>query len=410
MNKEQILEFLDILIALLPEEDKQALVDFRAKIAGGEEPVVEEVIENKIKSLIKNQSFVTIKQFEELRDKVLNSTNNKPQITMENRKAILNSKTYTQEFLNILMRHGNDKDARVKAIIDLQIKNGITGDEIFYPAEVLKSIEDNLNRDNHFLGRLRHLGMKDIIIPRALLGDNEETERAYGHKKGKDKTMQVVNLTQKMLRSQEILKIIDLNYETMRKLDGTIGLMQWVVDELTTNIINEIERAILIGDGRDESSDRKISSFEVLADAKDPNYITTIIATDNLRLDIRKAVKAVKGEGARTLFISGETLVALQQFTYASGGTTAFTDIEVLKRELGVDNIVEKDYINEDNGALAIVLNEKYYGIVGDTAPEKIEGYNIIKNQLNVEMVGLFGGGLIKVHTAAVVKDGSRPS
>lgn len=404
MNKEQTLEFLDILIALLPEEDKQALVDFRAKIAGDEEPVEEEVIENKIKSLIKNQSFVTIKQFEELRDKVLNSTNNKPQITMENRKAILNSKTYTQEFLYTLMQHGNDKDARVKAIIDLQIKNGITGDEIFYPSEILTGIEDNLTRDNHFLGRLRHLGTKDITIPRALLGDNEETERAYGHKKGKEKSMQVVNLTSKMLHSQEILKIIELNYETLRKVDGTIGLMKWVIDELTTNIINEIERAILIGDGRDASSDRKISSFEVLAEAKDANYITSLTATDNLRLDIRKAVKAVKGEGARTLFISGETLVALQQFAYASGGTTTFTDIEVLKRELGVDNIVEKDYINEDNGVLAIVLNEKYYGIVGDTAPERIEGYDIKKNQQNIEMVGLFGGGLIKVHTASVVK------
>lgn len=404
MNKEQTLEFLDILIALLPEEDKQALVDFRAKIAGGEEPVEEEVIENKIKSLIKNQSFVTIKQFEELRDKVLNFSNNKPQITMENRKTILNSKTYTQEFLNTLMQHGNDKDARVKAIIDLQIKNGITGDEIFYPSEILTGIEDNLTRDNHFLGRLRHLGTKDITIPRALLGDNEETERAYGHKKGKEKSMQVVNLTSKMLHSQEILKIIELNYETLRKVDGTIGLMKWVIDELTTNIINEIERAILIGDGRDASSDRKISSFEVLAEAKDANYITSLTATDNLRLDIRKAVKAVKGEGARTLFISGETLIALQQFAYASGGTTTFTDIEVLKRELGVDNIVEKDYINEDNGVLAIVLNEKYYGIVGDTAPERIEGYDIKKNQQNIEMVGLFGGGLIKVHTASVVK------
>lgn len=404
MNKEQTLEFLDILIALLPEEDKQALVDFRAKIAGGEEPVEEDVIENKIKSFLKNQSFVTIKQFEELRDKVLNSTNYKPQITMENRKTILNSKTYTQEFLNTLMQHGNDKDARVKAIIDLQIKNGITGDEIFYPSEILTGIEDNLTRDNHFLGRLRHLGTKDITIPRALLGDNEETERAYGHKKGKEKSMQVVNLTSKMLHSQEILKIIELNYETLRKVDGTIGLMKWVIDELTTNIINEIERAILIGDGRDASSDRKISSFEVLAEAKDANYITSLTATDNLRLDIRKAVKAVKGEGARTLFISGETLIALQQFAYASGGTTTFTDIEVLKRELGVDNIVEKDYINEDNGVLAIVLNEKYYGIVGDTAPERIEGYDIKKNQQNIEMVGLFGGGLIKVHTASVVK------
>lgn len=404
MNKEQTLEFLDIMIALLPEEDKQALVDFRTKIEGGED-VAEEVIENKIKSLIKNQSFVTIKQFEELRDKVINSSNNqKPQLTMENRKTILNSKTYTQEFLNTLMEHGEDKNARVKAIIDLQIKNGITGDEIFYPSEILSAIEDNLNRDNHFLGRLRHLGTKDITIPRALLGDNEETERAYGHKKGKEKSMQVVNLTKKMLHSQEILKIINLDYETMRKVDGTIGLMKWVIDELTTNIINEIERAILIGDGRDASSDRKISSFEVLAEAKDANYITSLTATDNLRLDIRKAVKAVKGEGPRTLFISGETLIALQQFAYASGGTTTFTDIEVLKRELGVDNIVEKDYINEDNGVLAIVLNEKYYGIVGDTAPERIEGYDIKKNQQNIEMVGLFGGGLIKVHTASVVK------
>ena len=103
MNKEQTLEFLDILIALLPEEDKQALVDFRAKIAGGEEPVEEEVIENKIKSLLKNQSFVTIKQFEELRDKVLNFSNNKPQPkpTMEN---VLKSKSYEDKFIAIFAR------------------------------------------------------------------------------------------------------------------------------------------------------------------------------------------------------------------------------------------------------------------------------------------------------------------
>ena len=112
MNKEQTLEFLDILIALLPEEDKQALVDFRAKIAGGEEPVEEDVIENKIKSLIKNQ-FVTIEQFEKLRDKVVNSTNNqKPQNTMDYRNSILKSKSYTQAFLNTLMQLKVKRDIR----------------------------------------------------------------------------------------------------------------------------------------------------------------------------------------------------------------------------------------------------------------------------------------------------------
>ena len=146
MNKEQTLEFLDILIALLPEEDKQALVDFRAKIAGGEEPVEEEVIENKIKSLIKNQSFVTIKQFEELRDKVLNFSNNKPQPkpTMEN---VLKTKSYEDKFIAIFANQFISADQRKEQLRQLQIENGLSGDEVLFPVRIADGIRSRVMED-----------------------------------------------------------------------------------------------------------------------------------------------------------------------------------------------------------------------------------------------------------------------
>ena len=382
MNKEQTLEFLDILIALLPEEDKQALVDFRAKIAGGEEPVEEEVIENKIKSLIKNQSFVTIKQFEELRDKVLNFSNSKPQPkpTMEN---VLKTKSYEDKFIAIFANQFVTPQERREQFRQLQIENGLTGDEVLFPVRIAEGVRSRVMADE-FVSKLQYFGTQDIDVP-VTASENLAKE----HTKGKTKTDAVIALTNKALHSKAVYAKLPLDYTTMRK--ATASLYAWVIDKLAQIVIETIEKAVLVGA-------EGVTSFTAVN--ADTNVFATSVsaAGDGVtRDDVVTLVDAVQyRSNDLTLVVSKPTLSALRREIVATGGTPSYVSNAILAEMLGVNSIITRDYVEK-----AIVFAPSAYGLVGDRAPEKIEAYDIKVNANEIELVGIFGGGLIEPKSAS---------
>lgn len=382
MNKEQTLEFLDILIAMLPEEDKQALVDFREKIAGNEEPVEEEVIENKIKSLIKNQSFVTINQFEELRDKVLNISNNKPQPkpTMEN---VLKSKSYEDKFIAIFANQFISADQRKELFRQLQIENGLSGDEVLFPVRIAEGIRSRVMEDE-FVSKLQYFGVQDIEVP---VTTSENT--AKEHIKGKTKTDAVIELTNIALHSKAVYAKLPLDYTTMRK--ATASLYAWIVDKLAQIVIETIEKAVLVGvDG--------ITSFaKIVGNVSNFNTAVPAIGEGVTRDDIVALVDTIQyRSNDLTLVVSKPTLSALRREIVATGGTPAYIKNADLAEMLGVNAIITRDYVDK-----AIVFAPSAYGLVGDRAPEKIEQYDIKVNANEIELVGLFGGALVEPKSAA---------
>lgn len=382
MNKEQTLEFLDILIALLPEEDKQALVDFRDKIADEEEPVEEEVIENKIKSLIKNQSFVTIKQFEELRNKVVNSSNNNPQPkpTMEN---VLKSKSYEDKFIAIFANQFISADQRKEQLKALQIENGLSGEEVLFPVRIAEGIRSRVMEDE-FVSKLQYFGIENLEVP-VTLSENIAKE----HTKGKTKTDAIIELTNKALHSKAVYAKLPLDYVTMRK--ASASLYAWVVDKLAQIVIETIEKAVLVGvEG--------ITSFTAVK-ADTAVYSTSVTASGEgvTRDDVVALVDAIQYRGNDlTLVVSKPTLSALRREIVATGGTPAYIKNTDLAEMLGVNSIITRDYVEK-----AIVFAPSAYGLVGDRAPEKIEQYDIKVNAQEIELVGLFGGALVELKSAS---------
>lgn len=383
MNKEQTLKLLNLLIAILPEEDKQAFVDFKAKIEGGEEPAEGEMIENKIKSLIKNQSFVTAKQFEELRDKVMNLTNNKTQITKENRESVLKSKAYEDKFVSIFSNQFISADQRREQFRQLQIENGLTGEEILFPVRIAEGVRSRVMADE-IVSKLQYFGVQDVEVP-VTMSENVAKE----HTKGKTKTDAIIDLTNVVLHSKAVYAKLPLDYTTMRKANAS--LYAWVVNKLAEIVIETIEKAVLVGvEG--------VTSFvKIMGNAS--NFVTSVTAIGDgvTRDDVVALVDTIQyRSNDLTLVVSKPTLSALRREIVATGGTPSYVSNAILAEMLGVNNIITRDYVEK-----AIVFAPSAYGLVGDRAPEKIEEYDIKVNAQEIELVGLFGGAPIEIKSAS---------
>ena len=119
---------------------------------------------------------------------------------------------------------------------------------------------------------------------------------------------------------------------------------------------------------------------------------------------VREAVDSIESEGRLVLVMSKENKTLLAKHIYATGGTTRYATDAELAGQLGVDEIIVNKHVTEANGALAIIIDVDAYNVVGDTTPEQINQYDIYKNQNVFELVGLAGGGLVRLKSAAVVK------
>jgi hypothetical protein len=95
-----------------------------------------------------------------------------------------------------------------------------------------------------------------------------ENSRAAGYNRDDEATKreEQITLADRVLRPQFIYKYLTLNKEDIKENRDTGALVSYVLTELPRRIVREVERAIVIGDGRADGSDYKIASFISLKD------------------------------------------------------------------------------------------------------------------------------------------------
>ncbi len=294
------------------------------------------------------------------------------------------------------------------AVLVKEIQNDIDPDGALLPVVIVKAIVDRIQKAGSLFGMLNHTGLKAIRVPVNAMAEDDDTSRAGRHTKGQDKAAQVWDLSPKTILAQAIFKLLPVDYETMRQVDDESMLVAYITNELTNAWINEVERAILVGDGRATSDPRHISSFEILAAAATTNYITVVPnlaspAVITMEL-VRAAVDSIDTDGKLVLILTKQNKTILAKQVFATGGSTQYLSDAQLAEQLGVSQIITNRFVTSANGALAIVLDVDCYDVVGDTKPEQINQYDIYKNQNVFELVGMAGGGISKFKAAAVVK------
>lgn len=285
-------------------------------------------------------------------------------------------------------------------------ENGITiaegSEDAFLPDDVKGAIEDAWEKPGNWLNRLNNTGAKAFTVRLNTSDQNAETSRAKGHQKGAQKANESLTFAAKKITPQMIYKKIDIDNQTVFEDDGS--LLNYVVKELVDQWLVEIERAILVGDGRDDSDANKITNVEAVTEA-DATYVTTFThSADNQFIDeLVQMVDSIKNdEGGRiTVFMSQTTLSELRRFVFGDGSSAQYVRKEDMADQLGVSEIITTSLLGSSVKAIAMRLDK--YVTVGRRNPAFVEWENYDTNVRNYRVENPFGGALGAPKSAAVL-------
>lgn len=328
--------------------------------------------------------------------------------TMEN---YLKTKNAIHDFAETI-RNTKTPDEFAKNWMEVLKTNGITiaqgSEEAYLPEAVKGRIQDAWDRNASWLTKVNFTGAKRFFCRYNTADQDDETSRAKGHTKGQTKASQSLPMSAKLLEAQFIYKIQDIDNQTIWENDEE--LINYVLGELVDQILYEIKRAILVGDGRAANSNYKINKIEAIAShATTDAWVTVTTATANGFLvdDIRAAVDSLYNENGKEVlvFVSKDDLRTLSRFVSSDTASPVYMSKEDTAIQLGENvTIVTTDLLGATYKAIAMIPEEYY--MVGENVltPRLAQWEDYMKNITYWRYECAVGGGINGLKSAAVVK------
>lgn len=355
----------------------------------------------------------TLSNVETAKDQVITPENQAPvavKDTAAEMKAYLKSKESMTAFALILEEQAGktSEDVKMAWSKHLEAKMGVTNPQIFLPEALITEIEDAFKAGGEIWNRVAKTGAE---VFRAAWDTEDDVDaedgRGRGYNRGTeaDKAEQVLTFNDRVLRPQFVYKYITLNKEDVKAQRGTGALVRYVLSELPRRIIREVERAIVIGDGRAPGSAYKIDSFVAIkADATANNvFATTYTPTDPTETRYESLVRAmqlIEADGPVVLIAKkgylGDVLLEKN-----SNGGFMFAPGTDLKNVFRLEAVIEPDWMNSDadNDAYLAVLPG--YKTVGDSSIEAFTNFTLKTNKQEY-LQEIWAGGGLTVRKAAV--------
>ncbi len=328
--------------------------------------------------------------------------------TMPN-EEYLKTQNSVHDFADAIKNAKNAKEFQ-KNWNDKLVANGFTitegSESAFVPEAVKGMINDIWDRNADWLRDLNFTGAKKFYCRYNTSDQTLETSRAKGHKEGTNKVGQTINMAAKLLEAQFIYKIQELSYQTI--WDSDEALITYVINELVDQILYEIKRAILVGDGRANDSDYKINSFEAIAKTTTDAYTTvsTVTANGFLVDDVRAMVDSIKNDNNKPVlvFMDKTSLRTLSRVQASETSTPVYIPTEQVAEQIGATRIITTDLLGANYKALAFIPSEYY--LVGANILNPVlytwhEGYKNV-DVWRYECVA--GGGINAMQSSAVLK------
>lgn len=316
----------------------------------------------------------------------------------------LKTKSAMRDFADVLVKNaGCDGKELKKAWADTLKAKGVTNVEVLLPQALVTSITDALENSGTIWNVITKTGLTVRRIDANTLGINAETGRAKGHKKGADKTELSITLVDRVIRGQYIYAYLTLNKEDVRENQDSGALVKYVLETLTKRIVHEIERAIILGDGR--SGDEKINSFKsILEDATDTNSVFASLyerkADEPLYKALVKASAGLEAEGNVVAVMSRKTKADLKLSETANGNLVFPIGSEVAGA-FEITNIFTPSWMNEADAEVVLFVGNAYE-TVGDNTVEQFQNFTLKANKLEY-LHEIYAGGALAVPKSAVV-------
>lgn len=353
-----------------------------------------------------NNSLTAVQEKLQQQKEEINKDNTNDTTKMEN--TFLTTKESVSAFANAI-RNAKTSDEFRKNWNDVLLENGITvasgSEAAFIPETVKGMISDIWDRNADWLKDLNYTGAKRFYCRYNTSTQTAENSRAKGWKKGDTKAVQTINVAAKLLEAQFIYKIQEIDLQT--KWESDEALINYVIGELVDQILYEIKRAILVGDGRAVDSDYKISKFEAIAKTSTDAYTTVATASaDFLVDDMRAMVDSIHNPNGKPVyvFMSKESLRTLARVQASSTSTPVYIPKEQVAEQIGATRIIDTDLLGSDFKAVAFIPSEYY--MVGENILNPLlytwhEGY---KNLDCYRYECVAGGGINAMLSSAVLK------
>ena len=294
---------------------------------------------------------------------------------------------------------GKGKGAFAEEFKTLCVENGITG--LPSMLEVFPEIQTKFEQTS-ILSKLRKLGNYSIKIGVSVQEDSDTDVRAKGHVEGAQKGDQSLELTPKTISLGAIYKKISVPKLVSYQTGDDTALFQWLANELVERIDNEIQRVILVGDGRANNHADKISSFETIG-TKTATDAYTVYATVTNALptlaQIRAVVDQMDNSKPITMYAHPAVITDLQEFIYGAGCSVQYITDETLASQLGINEIVRtKMLAGAVPGAASVVpaivlIQHDSYGYVGSDLFSV--NYELWEYNNDVLLSEIFAGGAI---------------
>ena len=185
--------------------------------------------------------------------------------------------------------------------------------------------------------------------------------------KGVTKDLQTLALQGKSIECKEVYKmqrIANSDLNAAEEAGQQTQLLASAVAELRKSVKAAAVRAMLIGD-KVNTGNKQITSFETIGTKKETNAFTTVLHPEGAEVtlvDLLRTVKEVKAE-RKWLFITSALEVQLRKMVYAAGGTATIIGLKDMAKMLGVERVINKDYLADETGLHAIVMSPDEYRV-----------------------------------------------
>lgn len=305
---------------------------------------------------------------------------------------------------------------------------GINGTDWLFPEDrSLNTPPEFIQRDmgwvTKVMGSVHHTPFSRI---KSMFADITEDEaRAKGYIKGKLKKEEVFGLLKRSTAPTTIYKKQKMDRDDV--IDITeFDVVAWIKREMRLMLDEEIARAILVGDGRLNSSDDKISELNIRPVWKDEELFTIKTpvevsadadADTKAKAFIRAVVKSrknYKGSGNPTMYTTEDTLTDLLLLE-DSTGRIIYDSVDKLKSVLRVSEIVtvpvmegltRTDAEGNSHELMALIVNLKDYNVGADKggAINMFDDFDIDYNAQKYLIETRCSGALIKPYSAIAVE------
>lgn len=317
----------------------------------------------------------------------------------------LNTKGAVVDFANALQDNaGASAEDFKKAWAAKVASKGITNVEQLLPGALVSAISDGIEKAGTIWNVVNKTGLTVHRIDAETAG-----ARAQGHKRGTTKKEISLTFTDRVIRAGFIYDYITLNKEDIRENQDTGALVKFVLETLPKRIITEIERAIVLGDGRTADGDDVIESFvSILKDAQTGTFATeyTPAKDEPLYKSIIKAAAQIEAEGPIYAVLSKSAKADLK-LSETKNGALVLPLGGDLAGTFELKEIFTPSWFNKTNAAdyQAVLFVGDAYETVGDNSIEAFTNFSLSQNKQEYLQEIYAGGALTKVKAGVAIKN-----